>query len=410
MKALKILWFLLGVVCLAGLILWSGGFLVTGLIDENTDTGPIRLLPEPEAKDQARVVSIVEYYEAVGTVRPRVETKVTSQVQAKVLDVKVTPGQQVKKGDLLVLLDSRELESRLEQAQQGKENTLAAKRQAQRAIDAASAAFEETKSQYGRIKALYAKKAVASSEMDEAEASYLKAEASLSRAREELSGAEASVRQAGKKVEEAEISLSYARILAHEDGEVARRDVESGDLAVPGTALLYLQTSGSLRLEAQVRESLINRVRPGTELGVEIGALGESVKGVVEEIVPSGDPRTRTFLVKIGLPAMPGVYPGMFGRLLVPMDEHEVVVVPAIAIRRSGQIETVDVLDDAGSKEVWRSVFVKSGRKRGGMMEILSGLKGGEVIGLPIQPIDTPSGIQPESSSGDANKEAANAS
>lgn len=401
-RLVKIFGIFLGIVCLVGLIVWSGGFLATGLIDENTDTGPLRLLPEPEARGVVSVEPVREHYEAVGTVRPRVETKVQSQVQAKVLEVLVSAGQQVSKGDLLVLLDSRELESRLEQARQGLENAQAAKRQAQRSIDAAQASFGEAKSQYERIKSLYAKKAVASSEMDEAEAAYLKAEASLSRAREELSGAEASVRQAGEKVEEAEISLSYARIEAHEAGEVAGREVEPGDLAVPGQPLLHLQTSGSLRLEALVRETLINRVRPGTELEVELTVQVQRVPGVVEEVVPSGDPRTRTFLVKVGLPPLSGVYPGMFGRLLVPVDEREAVLAPQTAIRRTGQIETVDVLDTAEGREVWRSVFVKAGQKYGDKVEILSGLSGGEVVGLP-EALDVPLPENQGTEGGDAS-------
>jgi HlyD family secretion protein len=401
-KLMKILGTSLGIACLVALIVWSGGFLATGLIDENTDTGPLRLLPEPEARGAVSVEPVMEHYEAVGTVRPRVETKVQSQVQAKVLEVLVSAGQQVSKGDLLVLLDSRELESRLEQARQGLENAQATKRQAQRSIDAAQASFSEAKSQYERIKSLYAKKAVASSEMDEAEAAYLKAEASLSRAREELSGAEASVRQAREKVEEAEISLSYARIEAHEAGEVAGREVEPGDLAVPGQPLLHLQTSGSLRLEALVRETLINRVRPGTELEVELTAQAQRVPGVVEEIVPSGDPRTRTFLVKVGLPPLSGVYPGMFGRLLVPVDAREAVLAPRAAIRRTGQIETVDVLDTAEGREVWRSVFVKTGQKHGEKVEILSGLSGGEVIGLP-EALEAPLPENQDREGGDAS-------
>lgn len=380
---MKILGILIGLIGLVALILWSGGFLVTGLIEPDSG-GASPKRPAPEAQATVELAPIMEYYEGVGTVRPRVETKVEAQVTAQVLEVAVNPGDQVKKGDLLIRLDSRELRSQLEQAQQGLESAKSQREQARRAIDAAQATFDEAESQYRRIKALYAQKAVASSEMDQAEATYLEAEAQLQRAREALSGASASVSQAEKKVEQSEIALSYAEIRAHEDGEVAKRDVEPGDLAFPGKTLLYLQTSGSLRLEALVRETLVNRVPPGTELDVVITSQDQRVRGVVEEVVPSGDPRTRTFLVKVGLPPLSGVYPGMFGRLLVPLIEREVVLAPKAAVNRTGQMETVEVLDTRqGGEGTWRLIYVKTGQERGDKVEILSGLQGGEVVAVP---------------------------
>ncbi len=402
MRALKVAGVLAGLACLAGLILWSGGFLKTGLIEPDQGVAaPPR--PVPAERGAATVTPLMEYYEGVGTVRPRVETKVEAQVTATVLQVEARPGDRVRKNDVLLKLDSRELESQLEQARQALESAKSAREQARRAIDAAQAGFDEAASQYRRIKALYAQKAVASSEMDQVAASYLQAEAALERAKEGLTGAEAAVRQAQKKVEQSAIALSYTEIRAHEEAEVARRMVEPGDLAFPGKPLLYLQTRGSLRLEAMVRESLINRVSPGTELDVEIAALGSQVRGVVEEVVPSGDPLTRTFVVKVGLPPLSGAYPGMFGRLLVPLMERDAVMAPVAAVRRTGQIETVEVLDANSDPAVWRVVYVKTGQRRGDMVEILSGLEGGEVVGLPAGALPA-SGAKQGAESGHASE------
>ena len=94
--------------------------------------------------------------------------------------------------------------------------------------------------------------------------------------------------------------------------------------------------------------------------------------------MPSADPATRTFLVKVGLPDLPGAYPGMFGRLLVPAGTRRAVLVPASAVRRVGQMETVAVHEDGG----WRSVFVKTGKESGGLIEVLSGLRGGETVAV----------------------------
>jgi len=74
------------------------------------------------------------------------------------------------------------------------------------------------------------------------------------------------------------------------------------------------------------------------------------------------------------------VYPGMFGRLRLPVGEREVVRVPAAAIERIGQLETVLLLGDGS----WSRRLITTGAAfPDGAVEVLSGLAGGETIGLP---------------------------
>ncbi|MEW5775142.1 MAG: efflux RND transporter periplasmic adaptor subunit [Thermodesulfobacteriota bacterium] len=366
---------------------WMSGALTPGRIGPGEAPDLPRLGPEPVAEARAELAAIPEVAEAVGTVRPRTEIQVEAQVTGKVLRVHVRAGDKVSRGDVLVELEDREYRTRLERAGQGRESAAAQREQARQAVAAARAGLAEAESQYRRLQALHADKAVTARELEQGEARYLQARAGLNQAQDGLAGAEAGVGQAGKFVEEARIGLDYATVRAPEAGEVVRRLAEPGDLAAPGRPLLVLQTAGSLRLEAFVREGLISRARVGAELPVIIGAAGEAgsgpVPGVVEEVTPAADPATRTFLVKVGLPALPGVYPGMFGRLQVPAGERRAVLVPAGAVRRVGQLETVMVREGAA----WRSVYVKSGRSEGGRAEILAGLSGNETVGLFAAPV-----------------------
>jgi HlyD family secretion protein len=98
----------------------------------------------------------------------------------------------------------------------------------------------------------------------------------------------------------------------------------------------------------------------------------------VEEVEPSADPSTRTILVKVGLPEQGDIFPGMFGRLLLPVKEREAVLIPRKALRRIGQLEVVTV--DLNGR--WGQVFVTTGRVFGEKIEILSGLKGNERVAL----------------------------
>ncbi len=391
MKVGKTVGLVVGALFLVALILWSGGFFDTGKIppghlDGNSSVG--KPLPEGFVVVPVAEKLITDFYEAVGTVRPRTETKVEAQVTAKIEDILVRAGDLVKKGQLLIKLDGRELRSRLQESQQALKSAEASKEQARRAIDSAKAAYDDAKIQYQRMQNLYAQKAVAKSELDSARSTFLQAEAEHLRAVEGLAGAEAAVRKAKRVVEQAEINMDYTEIKALEDGEVSKRSAEPGDLAYPNKSLLYVQTGGTMRLEALVREGLINKVRPGTKLPVVITALDKRVEGTVEEVVPSGDPQTRTFLVKVGLPDLPGLYPGMFGRLLVPMGERKTLVIPKAAVKQVGQLETVGVVSQTDEGKLFRVVYVRTGLSRGDLVEILGGLKPGELIAAPAGAAD----------------------
>jgi len=322
--------------------------------------GPSRIPPgrtppsQAEARRPANTVAVqrrtvTEWYEAVGTVRPRIEARIEPQVSAQIRAVAVRPGDAVRRGQLLVALDDRRFRSRLDQARQ--------------AAVAAEAAHVQARSEYQRIRNYF-----------EVEAA---TERQLEKAREGLTRTAAEVRRTEEMVREAEIALGYTRLQAPENGKVLKRLAEPGDLASPGRPLLLLETSGTFRLEAFVREGLVKQIAPGLRLPVRIDALELHTDAVVEEIVPYADPETRTFLVKAALPLEPDIYSGMFGKLKVPVKELEVVVVPAAAVRSVGQLEMVTVQEG----DHWRSRFVKTGRTIDGKVEVLSGLDGGETIG-----------------------------
>ncbi len=332
----------------------------------------------PGASVHAELQTITEWYEAVGTVRPHAESRVEAQVTAQVVDVKVRPGNKVTKGMLIVTLDNRQFLSRLDQAKEGLKSAIASNNQAKQGVVAAEAAFDQAESNYNRVKTYFESKAATAQSLERAKSQYLQARAGLEKAREALAGSESNIRQAEEMVKEAEIAMEYTKIRAPEAGEVLRRMVEPGDLAHPGKPLLVLQTAHTLLLEANVREGLIQRIELNITLPVLIGSIDQKIDAVIREIIPYADPKTRTFLVKASLPRIKGVYPGMFGKLLIPVIDRKVVLIPPEAVRNVGQLELVSVKSPDG----WRSRYIKTGKRHGDMIEVLSGLSGNETIGL----------------------------
>lgn len=359
----------------AGIALYRFMLPETGSMVTASGSQPSAMVPKTQGT--ASFKKIAEWYEAVGTIRPRTESRISAQVTAQIVDVRVRPGDRVKKEQVMVILDNRQLSSRLDQAKQGLKAAEAGENQARQAVFAAEAGYRQSKAEYERIQKVYRSQAATKQALDKAESIYQKAKAGLEQAREALSGAKAGIRKAEEIIKEAQIALGYTKIKAPEEGEVLERLAEPGDMALPGKPLVTLRTAGSLRIEAFVREGLIKNVSPGETLKVTIDTLQTTVDVRVEEVVPYADPKTRTFLVKSSLPEISGLFPGMFGKLLIPVREHEVVVIPAQAYRRVGQLEVVTVKDGGQ----WKTVYVKLGRQLDGEIEVLSGLSGGETIG-----------------------------
>jgi len=332
----------------------------------------------PAETTHAQMETVNRWFEASGTVRPRTETRIEAQITAQVITVAVSPGSRVTKGQVLISLDNRQLQSRLDQARQGLKSTQASRKQARQAVLSAEAAHGQAKASFNRTRTYFDSKAATQQEMEKAQSLYSQAQANLARAKEAYTGTMAGIKQAEEVVREAEIAMGYTRITAPETGEVLKRLVEPGDLALPGKPLLVLQTAGAYRLEAQVREGLISKVRLGMQLPATIVTLKKEVQTDVEEIIPYADPQTRTFLVKAALPPISGLYPGMFGKLRIPVMTEKVVIIPENALRKVGQLELVTVKEG----DRWTRRYVKTGRRIDRHIEVLSGLAGDETLGV----------------------------
>ena len=183
--------------------------------------------------------------------------------------------------------------------------------------------------------------------------------------------------QARAEIRTAEIALGDTRITAPATGVVVDRRVEPGDLAMPGQPLLVLDDPRAYRLEAEVGESVIGRVRVGQRVPVTLDALGRTLDGRVAEIIPAADPASRTVTVKLELPADADLRSGLFGRARFPMGERQALTVPLSTLVERGQLTGVYVVDPQG---VARFRLVTTGERRAGRAEILSGLAAGERI------------------------------
>ena len=96
----------------------------------------------------------------------------------------------------------------------------------------------------------------------------------------------------------------------------------------------------------------------------------------VEEIAPAADPTTHTVLVKAALARESALRPGLFGRLLHRGEPRKAILVPMDAVYRSGQIEWVRIWEEGDA----RIRHVRTARRHGAELEVLSGLRDGDRI------------------------------
>lgn len=290
--------------------------------------------------------------EAIGTLKAASRSVISAKVLARIDEIAVTAGDQVATGDILIRLDSQELEAKLKQVEQ--------------ALAAATATRTETQTNFDRIKSLFQTRTVSQSEFDIAT--------------RRLDVARAEVLRAEQAIAEAAVLLSHTTISAPKSGRIVDRLAEPGDTARPGEPLLILYDATSLRLEAPVQEHLAVKLRAGDKLDVYIDALDREVESTIDEIVPQADAPSRSFLVKASIPGSDDLFEGMFGRLRIPAGQRRHLCLVTNAITKIGQLEFVEVVTADGHIE---KRFIKTGRLgMPGRIEVLSGLKVGELVVL----------------------------
>jgi RND family efflux transporter MFP subunit len=272
--------------------------------------------------------------EVVGTVKARLRATVEAKVSGRIEKMLVAPGQAVKTGELLAQLDGREIQARLDQA-------ITSREQLSRDTE--------------RLRRLLANDTVSPQEFETVESRYRVAVASVT---------------------EAETMLGYARVAAPFAAVVTRKLADVGDLAAPGKPLVELEDPSALRLEADVPEALITRIRLGDKLPVRVATSSDGLEGIISEIAPAADPATRTFLVKLDLPPATTLRSGQFARVAVPVGETSALRVATSAVLQRGQMELVFV----ETNRVALLRLVKTGKRVGGEVELVSGVEAGERV------------------------------
>ena len=354
--------------------------LVIGLTSSACSQGAKAGLPEPEAAvavavSPVAVADVADSFEAGGVVQARTTATIMARIVAPVREVRATPGDRVRAGQVLIVLDGRDLAA---QARRARAAGVSADQDvivAQSERQAAEAALALARATYGRIAGLYDKRSATQQEFDDATGALRAAEARASGAAARAQAAGAGVEGAQASSEAAETVEAFSRIAAPFDGVVTEKMIEPGNMAAPGAPLMRVEDTRGFRLEVRVDESRAGLIAPGAivpiALDAGLGSAPKMVNGTVTEVGRAVDADARAFLVKITLPADSGLRSGMFGRARFSGLSRRALTVPTAALVRRGQVTSVFVVE----KDIARVRMVNvSGA------EVLAGLSDGDVV------------------------------
>lgn len=321
-----------------------------------------------------------DVFETGGVVRARASATLVARIMATVREVRVQPGDRVRAGQPLVLLDDRDLSANARSARTAGGAAEQSARAAASERDAAAAALTLAKASYDRVASLHAKKSATASELDQATAGLRAAEAHVAAATANADAASQSLESARAAGDAAGVMASFAIITAPFDGIVTEKLVEPGNMASPGMPLVRVDDVRAFRLEVRLDESRTGFVGVGDAVTaiVDLPSGPHSVSGTVSEVARAVDSDARAVLVKVDLPRVEGIRSGMYGRVEIPGQARRVLSVPDTAVVRHGQVTSVFVVD----AERARLRLVNAGRSRRGTTEILAGLGEGETVVL----------------------------
>lgn len=299
-----------------------------------------------------------------GSLSPDEKVDLGAEVAGKLAKVYVDFGHNVKAGQLLAEIDTRELAIQLERVRASYAQALAriglSPDQAETvpentpAIRQAQAQFEDARSKFDSAERLVKSGDIARERFTEVEKGFRAREAALQAAKDELRMQLAVVQQLRAEVALSEKRLADAKVYAPFSGAITARLASPGQFLKENTPIVTIVKSSPLRLRADVPESAVGSVRPGTTLTFTTDAVPDKqFRAVVRELNPSLDARSRSLTAEARMVESDArLRPGMFVQVLLVAEKSELVVVPKQALYSVAGLSKVFAIRNGSAVEV----------------------------------------------------------
>jgi RND family efflux transporter MFP subunit len=336
-------------------------------------------------------ISIQRVVDLSGSLISPDQVRVSSEVDGTVASVNADLGQEVQAGQILIQLDTRELQLAVERAESALRQT-----EAQLGIDnarpgvipaddqvasvrTALANREDARLKLAQTQELVNKGLIARADLDTNDTRLKVAEAAVQSALENVRSLKASLQDRRASHELAKKKLADASIRAPASGAIAERLVQKGEFIRANTQVATIVQLNPLKLQTAVQEKYANIIRRNLAVQFRVEPFPDEVfEGTVSNISPSVNQQTRTFPVEILVSNPTGkLKPGFFakGAILTQRDQN-VLAVAQEAVSTLAGVSSVYVIEDGAV----RQQNVTLGVQEGNFFEIAEGLKGTEKL------------------------------
>ena len=320
----RLIWLLAAVVIVAGL-----AAVRSRRVHEKANAPVAAAVPSPVEVVAVRDGRATHTRHALGTIVGAEEVEVAPRTMAQVLDVRVREGDVVRKGQVLVQLDARELEDAVAEAD-------ASLQIATEAVAAAERGYEVQRASTARDSVLVDAHAIAREQWDRSTAAEAAAKA-------QFEAAKGQVVVASRRLSEARTRFDYARLTAPFDGVITARLADPGTLAMPGRGVVRLVHGRAVRVRASLPAADFAAITPGRPVTLAVGDTRVTAR--VSRVVPAmGDAHLTAFEIDLADPP-PSFVSGATVGVDVDLAEASGLIVP---------LDTL--LDTDTGTRVWRVV------------------------------------------------------
>jgi len=335
-------------------VIFALGFLLwTNFFSDKIDVNLVTAFKKTQAETSAILT-------ASGYVVAQRKASVASKATGRLIYLGVVEGDKVKKNQILARIEDDDVKALLQQAKAN--------------LSLNKAKLLDAKSKYLRQKKLYEKKLGTEADFQFTDANYKTVLASIEVAK--------------AQVKKAKVDLENTYIRAPFDGTVLTKNADIGEIVSPlgasatsRSAVVTIADMSSLQVEADVSESNIERIKPNQDCEISLDAYSEiRYPGYVSKIVPTADRSKATVMVKVAFKKYDSkVLPEMSAKVLFldlklgkkVIQQKPMLVIPKTSVvSRKGSVFVFKVLNNKAVE-----VEVKTGKKSGNYIEILSGLK-----------------------------------
>jgi multidrug efflux pump subunit AcrA (membrane-fusion protein) len=358
----------------------------------NSESAPTRdgaAAPVAIAAVKVATRELQRFVDAVGTLNPNEEVTVSNQVEGTVESLFVDLGDAVTAGQVIAQLDTRELDINVHQQEAALQQELArvglsdANASFEEAdtsqVRQAEAGFADAKIRLDRTRKLAESGVIAQQQLDAQQAQYDAADAALRSARETVRNIRASIAARKAALQLAQKKLADARITAPLAGFVKERPAAAGQFLRANSPVITIVQNSPLKLHADVPESAVAYVSVGRRVRFQVDAFPErEFQGAITRLSPAVDQQSRTLKLEALVENTEGLLkPGFFARVNIQTDRRDkALVVPAEALLAVSGIEKVFIIENGKAAER----IVRSGVRTGDEVEIVEGLKEGDLI------------------------------